>query len=447
MTWLRRRGVLFRVILNGIILLILSAAGFLGLASLLVGGQGRQLERTMNDWIATVSCDAYAKTQSRSAFAGYPVRVTIYSREGAPLTSSTGDAVDSPVASELARARTEKATTRSPSGDLLRACPDGSGRYVAVGHPLPKPALGRLIGHLSLSVAAIVLIVALSSIPLARSLIKPLRALVATAIRFGEGDLAARARHETSDEIGDLARAFNGMAAKLEARILVEREMLANISHELRTPLARLRVVLELANEDPARASSLLNEISRDLMELERLTEDVLATVRLDFERGDSRAPAGLLLRAAEIDLAAVLRQAVTRAVEAHPGREFVLDAPKRLPALRGDPVLLRRLFDNLLDNAQKYSTGPIEVRIREEGQTLVVDVEDSGIGIDRADLERVFEPFFRTDRSRQRLTGGTGLGLALCRRIVELHRASIKAESGAGKTTVSVRLVRHAPA
>ena len=100
-------------------------------------------------------------------------------------------------------------------------------------------------------------------------------------------------------------------------------------------------------------------------------------------------------------------------------------------------------MFDNLLENAEKYSTGSVRVHAHEEGGTYVVQVEDSGIGIERADLERIFEPFFRTDRSRQRTTGGTGLGLALCRRIVELHGGSIAAESGGGKTTVTVRLRR----
>jgi len=164
--------------------------------------------------------------------------------------------------------------------------------------------------------------------------------------------------------------------------------------------------------------------------------------VQLDFEDNDGGGARGLRLRLAEVDLGALLRHSISRAVEAHPEREFVLDSPENLPVLHADPALLRRLFDNLLENAQKYSTGTVFVRARDEGRTRVVQVEDTGIGIERADLERVFEPFFRTDRSRQRTTGGTGLGLALCRRIAELHRGSIAAESGGGKTTVTVRLV-----
>ena len=411
-----RRDVLFRLILNGIILLVISAAGFLGLASILVGDHAKQAERTMTDWFARDACEAYATTQEEGALAAYPVSIAIYSSNGKRLASSTPE----------------------PAGTQL-ACPDGSGRLVTVGGPRQRPALSRL----SVSVAVIVLIVAIGSIPLARSFVKPLRELVATASRFGEGDLSARARIERTDEIGDLAVAFNAMAAKLETRLRAEKELLANISHELRTPLARVRVVLQMAKEEPARAASLLAEISRDLAELERLTDDVLATIQLDFARADGKPAPGLRLRPANVDLTAVLRHAVSRAVEAHPEHEFVLEAAESMPSLQGDAELLRRLFDNLLDNARKYSSGPIVVRAREEGSALVVEVEDSGIGIDRADLDRIFEPFFRTDRSRQRVSGGTGLGLALCRRIAELHLGSITAESSAGKTIVEVRLAR----
>ncbi len=416
MTAFPRRGVLFRLILNGIILLVISAAGFLGLASVLLGAQARQAERTMTDWFSGAACAAYAETPAENALAAYPVRVAVYSSRGERLASSTPEPVGA-----------------------RNACPDGSGRLVSVGGPLQKPALSRLAA----SVAVIVLIVAIGSIPLARSFVKPLRELVATAARFGEGDLSARSRIARTDEIGDLSVAFDAMAAKLEARLLAEKEMLANVSHELRTPLARVRVVLEMAKEEPARAASLLVEISRDLAELEHLTDDILGTIQLDFAADDGKMTAGLRLRAADVELCAVLRHAVSRAVEANPEREFVLEAPEGMPPLRGNAALLRRLFDNLLDNARKYSSGTIVVRARDDGSSIVVEVEDGGIGIEPADLDRIFEPFFRTDRSRQRVSGGTGLGLALCRRIVELHHGAITAESAAGKTVVTVRLVR----
>lgn len=435
-----RPRLLFRVILNGIILLLISAGGFIGLATILLGGEAKQTEKMMRDWFTAAACSAYAETQSESVFDAYPFDVAIYSASGAQLATSTTEAQSSPTPAELRRAAAGQ-PTQLANGQFLGVCADGSGRYVSVGGPRQKPALSRL----SVSVAAVVLLVAIGSIPLARSLVKPLRQLVGTAARFGEGDLSARASITRRDEIGDLAVAFNAMAGKLEARLLAEKEILANISHELRTPLARLRVVLEMAEDEPARAAALLTEISRDLAELERLTDDVLATMKLDYANSDGGGVPGLRLRLADVELTELLRHAISRSVERYPEREFMLDAPETLPTFRADPVLLRRLFDNLLENSQKYSTGTVVVRTHEEPDALVVEVEDSGIGIEHADLERIFEPFFRTDRSRQRMTGGSGLGLALCRRIAELHGGSIAAASGAGKTTVTVRLVRSA--
>ena len=466
MTWLLRRRLMFRVILNGIILLVVSAGCFIGLATILIGGPARQSERTITAWLASGACRTYAQTPVADVFAKYPIGVIIYSNHGEQLASSTLERSARLATSELAQAASGNPVPLDSTGQRLYTCADGSGRYVSVGGPLQKPGLSPLF----ISVAAVVLLVAIGSIPLARSLVKPLRQLVATATRFGEGDLSARAQFQRSDEIGDLAQAFNAMAAKLEARRLAEKEMLANISHELRTPLARVRVVLEMAKEDPARAAVLLAEISRDLTELERLTNDVLTAMRLDFESAHTQPSAdptsphpanpdtnsphvnlapGLRLRPAQVDVAKLLRESIAHAVEAHPDRDFVLEAPDDLPGYRGDPALLRRLFDNLIDNARKYSRDSVVVRARSErlpngnGNAVVVEVEDTGIGIDRTDLERIFEPFFRTDRSRQRLTGGTGLGLALCKRIVELHHGSIRAESGDGKTTITVRLAQ----
>lgn len=430
-----RPRLLSRVILNGVLLLVVSAVGFIALASALFGENARQAERTMAKWYATEGCEKYARAGAESGIPKFPVVFGLFTKDGEELASTTPQPVTQPSIAELRAARQVGPTTIESSKQVVVACPDDSQRYAIVGGPHHPPPIFRL----AIAVMAVVLLVAVASIPLARSLVKPLRELVGTATRFGEGDLAARASVRRFDEIGDLATAFNLMAAKLEERLLAEKEMLANVSHELRTPLARARVVLETAKEDPTRSASLLREISHDLSDLERLTDDVLATIRLDFEDASSR---GLRLRPEDLDLVDVVRRSMTRLVEAHPDRDVELDAPDTMPSLRGDPALLLRLFDNLLDNARKYSAGTISVHVRSERRELVVEIRDRGIGIDQADLERIFEPFFRTDRSRQRATGGTGLGLALCRRIVDAHSGTIAATSSGGEgTTVIVRL------
>lgn len=290
------------------------------------------------------------------------------------------------------------------------------------------PARGLLF------IGAVLVALAAASYPLARSIASPVERLTEAARALGAGDLSARANVRARGELGELGRAFDEMAARLEALLRSERELLANVSHEIRTPLARIRVALELAAEgDLERARRYLGEIGADLGELDRLVEDVLAAARLD-----AQGAGGWAVARDPVDLAAVAGEAAGRFREAHPGRVLELEVAPALPRLRGDGALLRRLLANLLDNAAKYSEAPSPVRlsVRAEGPGAVLEVADRGIGIDPADLPRLFTPFFRTDRSRARGTGGTGLGLALAKRIAEAHGGTISAESAPGAGT-----------
>jgi two-component system, OmpR family, sensor kinase len=198
-------------------------------------------------------------------------------------------------------------------------------------------------------------------------------------------------------------------------------------------------VALELAAEgDQARAHRYLSEIGTDLTELEGMVEDVLTAARLDQGAGE------LPLRRQPVDLAALLGEAAARFRELRPGRALQLRAEGLPGPLDADPALLRRAIDNLLDNAAKYSGegAPVELSARADGPSIAIEVRDHGMGIDAADLPRLFTPFFRTDRSRARGTGGVGLGLALVRRIVEAHGGSVEVASVPDRgTTVSVRL------
>ncbi len=310
----------------------------------------------------------------------------------------------------------------------------------------------------------VLVVVSISSWLLARSLTRPLRRLSNTARAFGNGDLAARVGLARRDEFGDVARAFDEMAEHVTELLRAEKELLANISHELRTPLARIRVALDIASEgdaDTARES--LVDIGGDLDELERLITDVLTAARLDL--GDGSAPIGIPpLRRQEINVADLLAQSTTRFRSAHPGRALQVAIEPDLPLLDGDPVLLRRVVDNLLENAHKYTerdaasidlvarfrkgdepaassrrgSDELSASSRRGSEDLAggsqegveVEVLDRGIGISASDLPQVFRPFFRADKSRTRATGGLGLGLALVRRIVDAHGGRITIES-----------------
>jgi two-component system OmpR family sensor kinase len=361
---------------------------------------------------------------------------TVRDASGAVIASSAEPPLPALDAGD--RARLERGPVRFPVRGILfaAALPDGGG-YLLVegGHPSPD------FTRAAIFIGAVLLALALGSIPLARSIAAPVERLTRAARALGEGDLRARASVRAKGEVGELARAFDEMAERLERLVRSEKELLANVSHELRTPLARIRVALELAAEgDHAKARRFLREIGEDLDALDRLLEDVLAAARLDLA-----APgAGLALRRAPVAPAALVEEAAARFRADHPERALEARADGPLPFVDADASLLARLLGNLLDNARKYSDAPAPVALtaRSDGADVVFEVRDRGIGIAPADLPRLFTPFFRADRSRTRGTGGVGLGLALSKRIAAAHGGAIDVSSALGEgTTVTVRL------
>ncbi|HXX69525.1 MAG TPA: HAMP domain-containing sensor histidine kinase [Polyangiaceae bacterium] len=330
-------------------------------------------------------------------------------------------------------------TTVSESYCLARrtVLRDGRAAYVSVKVPA-WPPLSRVV-PVMLSVPLV--IIAISSLILGRMLSRPMQRISAAARAFGAGKLGVRVALERDDEVGEVARAFDDMAERVADLLRAERELMANISHELRTPLARIRVALDLAAEgDSEVARESLKDIAADLEELEKLIGDVLTVARLDLSDASivSSIPA---LRRQRVDVHDLVERAASRFRSRHPQRAFVVENTAEHAAVNGDPVLLRRVLDNLLENANKYSNRPEDgVELRADAQDGVcIRVVDHGIGIATDDLKRVFRPFFRADRSRNRATGGLGLGLVLVRRIVEAHGGRVHLESIVGQGTTAV--------
>lgn len=292
-------------------------------------------------------------------------------------------------------------------------------------------------------ISAWLIVLALAAFPLARAMARPMERLTDVARKLGAGDLSARAGLQRGDEVGELSSAFDEMAGRLQGLVRSERQLLADVSHELRTPLSRIRVALDLAAEgDVTRARRYLEEIRIDLTELDQLLGDVLTAARLDQAGGRGEVP----LRLQQVPAGEILDRAAARFRTSHPGRTLAVKLDGALPALVADPAMLRRVIDNLLDNAAKYSEAPapVELAAHGDGASLRVSIRDEGIGVDPQDVPRLFTPFFRTDRSRARGTGGVGLGLALAKRIVEAHGGTIEVESRPGLGT-TVRF--HVPA
>jgi signal transduction histidine kinase len=287
-----------------------------------------------------------------------------------------------------------------------------------------------------LLLAAVLSVVLLGSLLFARSLAVPLWHLARVAREFGSGKLNARARLDRRDELGAVAQSFDDMADRITALLHGQRELLANVSHELRTPLSRIRVALDLAAEGDAEASrDALANISTDWGDLDRLVEDVLAAARLDL---GSSEPGGLPLRRDNVNVADLAEAAYERSQVVYPDQQLELEVESDLPIIEGDASLLRRVIDNLVDNARKYSEpkSPIVVRVQREGDGVMIAVIDRGMGIETADLPHIFTPFFRADRSRTRKTGGVGMGLTLVRRIVTAHGGSVDVQSRVGQGT-----------
>ncbi len=283
---------------------------------------------------------------------------------------------------------------------------------------------------------AILALVGLTSYWLSMRLARPLARLADAAQRFGEGQLDARSEIKTNDELGDVGRAFDQMAARTETVLQSQRQMLADISHELRTPLARIRVALELVIEAPNAARDLLADLTLDLNEVDNLIADILVAARL--EGAGSNAPE---LRREEVTINELLSATAARFAARYPDRVLEIDIVDGVEIqLHCEPRLMRRAIDNLVENAAKYSaTGPVRIEVRRasDGEVTLL-IRDQGIGMTTNELQQAFTPFWRADSSRSRQSGGVGLGLALVRRIIHAHGGTVELASSVGVGTIA---------
>jgi two-component system OmpR family sensor kinase len=431
----RGRGLLLRVYVFGVLMSALATGASFLVGTYLFQPVAEGPSRPSTAWIAwhliAIAEDREAlRYELEDLKRRSNIEMTIFDAAGTKLDSNAATAPERLGAAELAHFAKERTYFKDGAGVVVETGADGQVlRYARVRYPLP--VLPLRLGALQLAAALGVL--ALISIPVARSLARPVQDLAALTRAFGAGDLSRRSNSARSDEIGDLERAFDEMADRIGALRRSEKELLANVSHELRTPLARIRLALELVRGgDAARADSYLTDIEEDLAELEQLLDGILTAARLDLARGDSGDTLPPLKRE-PVEGRKLIGAAEARFRIRHPERKLTTALPAALPVVNADLAMLRRVLDNLLDNAVKFSEPGDVIELEgasDSSQALVLRVRDHGIGIAEEDLARVFEPFFRGDRSRTRSTGGVGLGLAIARRIVEAHGGNIAAQS-----------------
>jgi signal transduction histidine kinase len=227
------------------------------------------------------------------------------------------------------------------------------------------------------------------------------------------------------DEVGTLARDFDAMAERIQALVTAKETLLRDVSHEFRSPLARIRMALALAERRAGTAAQPdLARIEREAERLDKLVGQVMTLTRLKT----TEAPRGDLVR-----LDTLVAEIVDDAKFECPDAKIEY-APTREVSLRGDADGLKSAIENVVRNALTYGdrSKPIEVRVDSSAHLATVHVLDRGPGVPEAELERIFEPFYRTDKSRDHRQDGQGIGLAITARVTELHGGKVAARNRA---------------
>ncbi len=286
----------------------------------------------------------------------------------------------------------------------------------------------------SLGIAAAVIIASAVGWFLARKALEPVAEITNTARRIGAENLNERINVSVPDEIGRLASTINEMIGRLEKSFKLIKQFTADASHELKTPLTILKGEMEIALR--SRDNEYMKEvISSSLEEIDRMSyivRNLLDLAKMDVEKGS--VPKEI------VELDRVLAERVELLKRLALDRGVRLDIIKNMPAsVIGDQVRLSQLLFNLIDNSLKYTPrgGSVELYLDTEGDMAVFKTKDSGIGISKDDLPYIFDRFYRVDKARSREVGGAGLGLSICKEIVESHRGTIEVKSDRGRGSI----------
>ncbi|MFC2012919.1 sensor histidine kinase [Chloroflexota bacterium] len=265
---------------------------------------------------------------------------------------------------------------------------------------------------------------------LSRRILSPVKALTVTARRLGKGDLSQRVNLKTRGEVEELAQAFNSMASDLERAEHLRRNMVADVAHELRTPLSNLSGYLEAIRDEIIKPDArTIRSLNEEASALSRLVNDLQ---ELSLAEADE-----LKLDCQPDDITRLINQTVA-AMQAHVKKRRLsisVDLPDKLPRANIDVYRISQVLRNLLENAVAHTPrgGTITITAREQANHIEVAVTDTGEGILDEEMDNIFERFYRVDKSRNRATGGSGLGLTITKRLVEAHGGSIRVQSEPG--------------
>jgi two-component system sensor histidine kinase CpxA len=316
-----------------------------------------------------------------------------------------------------------------------------SGRAVATAVLRPFRAPGR--DPLFRNVAVMLLVAGVSivlSFILVQNFMTPLSELRRVTLKLADGDLSVRAGHGVTgrhDEIADLGMSFNKMAERVESLISSQKKLLSDISHEIRSPLQRMEVALAILRRE-AKAE---DEPYIDRLELEIYRIDIMVEELMTLTRSD----AVILARQEKLELGDMINGIISD-IEFETGEKKNIAADTRNLSVLGDAALLNRALGNVIHNAIRHAPSgtDIEINARREGERVAITVKDHGQGVPDDELGKIFLPYYRTDKARERSKGGVGLGLAITKRIVENHGGTITAMNGpSGGLIVTIILNR----
>jgi signal transduction histidine kinase len=303
-----------------------------------------------------------------------------------------------------------------------------------------RSSLDRL--HLIAGAVAVVAAL-LIALLLAETLSRPLRRIRGAAERLEGGELEARVALQGDTEVRAVARALNRLAETLEQEEEVRKTSVADLAHELRTPVNGLLARIEAAQDGVLAGPQNLEAMHEETLRLTRLLDDLAALA-------DAERP-GLLLEKHPLDLAEVARTAADSFAPRFADNDIGFSVEAAPVLVEGDAARLEQVASNLLSNALRYTEagGSVTLLVGRHGDEAVLEVADSGIGIAPDDLRHVFTRFWRSDRSRSRATGGSGIGLAIVRELVRAHEGRVDVDSVLGQGSrfrVTLRALDRAP-
>ncbi len=307
---------------------------------------------------------------------------------------------------------------------------DGRYWFAAIGQP-SRAQIWTFLPYYFLVLGATGVLCWLASV----AVVSPIRRIAASIALFGHGDLSVRVPSKRKDEIGQLGGTFNEMAERLQRMIVSERRLLADISHELRSPLARLKFAAKLGRTSTD-TSAAFDRIDRDV---DRIASLVAGIVEITLVEGDPEAQCLEIVSLGEV-LDEVIHDCALEAVVR--GCRIVLNGSSAAEIL-GNRELLRRAIENVMRNAIRYSPeqSTIDVCLGGDSNAAEIAIRDYGSGVPEDTLTRIFDPFFRVEEARDALGGGSGLGLSIAKRAVQVHHGMITAENALPGLRVRIRI------